>query len=67
MLMFPDASIPIVEMSVIKNDNPEEHIKIGIILQSLRSQNILIIGSGASFHNFSGIMSNEKKWNQRSK
>lgn len=52
MLMFPAADIPVVQMSVLNSLDPEKHIKLGEALRELRKDNILIIGSGLSFHNF---------------
>ena len=52
MLMYPDASIPVVAMSLVKSLDPAEHIRIGKALAPLREQGVLIVGSGASFHNF---------------
>jgi len=51
LLMFPKADIPVVQLSLKQNLDPEEHIKIGKILEPLRSENILIVGSGLSYHN----------------
>lgn len=51
MLMYPLANIPCVQLSLLKNLNPQQHIDIGKALQSLRKENILVIGSGMSFHN----------------
>ncbi len=50
-LMYPLAKIPCIQLSLIKNLNPREHIALGKSLASLREKNILIIGSGMSFHN----------------
>lgn len=47
---FPDGSIPVVEMSVERNLDPQFHIKAGRALADLRDQGILIVGSGMSFH-----------------
>ena len=52
MLMVPDASIPVVSISVLEEESAEKHIAIGEALKSLRKKGILIVGSGASFHNF---------------
>ena len=52
MLMYPSAEIPIVSMSIDQSLDPEMHIRIGNLLSSLREENVLIIGSGSSFHNF---------------
>lgn len=50
-LMFPAADIPCVQLSLLSNLRPEEHLKIGGALAFLRAENILIVGSGFSFHN----------------
>lgn len=51
MLMYPSAEIPIVQLSLKQNLDPQEHIEIGKFLEPLRSENILIVGSGLSYHN----------------
>ncbi len=51
LLMYPDADIPIVQLSLKHNLDPAEHIKMGKILAPLRNENILIVGSGLSYHN----------------
>ena len=51
MLMFPNADIPVVQLSLHNSLDPQAHLKIGHALQSLRAQDVLIIGSGMSFHN----------------
>jgi 4,5-DOPA dioxygenase extradiol len=50
-LMYPEANIPCVQLSLVSSLNAEEHIDIGIALMDLRKENVLIIGSGFSFHN----------------
>jgi len=50
-IMFPDASIPCVQLSLLNSLDPKEHIRIGKALSDLRNENLLIIGSGFSFHN----------------
>ena len=47
---FPDADIPIVEMSVEQGFDPGLHLAAGRSLASLRDEGVLIIGSGMSFH-----------------
>lgn len=51
MLMFPNADIPVVQLSLRKDLDPGVHLKAGKALESLRDEGVLIIGSGMSFHN----------------
>jgi len=50
-IMYPDASIPCVQLSLVSNLDPSRHIGIGRALGSLSRNNVLVIGSGFSFHN----------------
>lgn len=50
-IMYPDAKLPIVSLSVDSKRSPKEQYEIGRMLQSLREQDVLIIGSGGTVHN----------------
>lgn len=50
-IMFPEADIPCVQLSLEQNLDPALHVQIGKALQSLEWDNLLVIGSGFSFHN----------------
>jgi aromatic ring-opening dioxygenase catalytic subunit (LigB family) len=50
-LIYPEASIPTVQLSLLASLSPEDHWDMGEKLQPLLDENILIIGSGFSFHN----------------
>lgn len=50
-IMYPDADIPCVQLSLINSLDPMEHIQIGKALAGLADENILVLGSGFSFHN----------------
>ena len=49
--MFPDASIPVVQLSINKYLSPNEMYELGTKLQSLRNEGYLIMGSGNIVHN----------------
>jgi aromatic ring-opening dioxygenase catalytic subunit (LigB family) len=55
-LIFPEADIPIVQVSLTTSLDPAEHIALGEALAPLREQNILLVGSGLSYHNMSALM-----------
>ena len=50
-LMYPAATIPVVQLSLLHSLDPVSHIALGRALASLRERNVLIVGSGMSFHN----------------
>jgi 4,5-DOPA dioxygenase extradiol len=50
-LIYPDADIPVVALSVNRNLSNEQQYQIGKALAELREQDVLIIGSGGTVHN----------------
>ena len=50
-IMFPGADIPCIQLSLVNSLDPSEHLDIGRALQGLDYENLLVIGSGFSFHN----------------
>jgi aromatic ring-opening dioxygenase catalytic subunit (LigB family) len=52
---FPEARIPIVQLSLQTGLDPAQHIAIGRALAPLRDANIVVIGSGLSFHNLAAL------------
>ena len=50
-LMYPQADIPSLQLSLLRGLNPAAHIALGKALCELMKENILVIGSGFSFHN----------------
>ncbi len=56
-IMFPKADIPCVQLSILNSLDPQAHIELGEALRQLREKNVLIIGSGFSFHNMKAFKS----------
>lgn len=49
--MYPDADIPIVQLSLNAHGSPQDHYAIGKALAELRDDNILILAAGNIVHN----------------
>lgn len=56
-LIYPEANIPIVEVSINSQLSANTHFQLGRALRSLRKQGILILGSGGISHNLHEIFS----------
>jgi 4,5-DOPA dioxygenase extradiol len=50
-LMFPDADIPVTQVSLHPSLNPGLHLRLGEALSTISKRDVLFIGSGFSFHN----------------
>jgi aromatic ring-opening dioxygenase catalytic subunit (LigB family) len=50
-VMFPDANVPVVAMSLHASLDPALHCALGQALCPLRDDGVLVMGSGMSFHN----------------
>ena len=55
-MMYPQADIPVLQISLVKGLDPDEHISLGRALRDLAGENILFIGSGFSFHNMGAFL-----------
>lgn len=59
-IMYPDAQVPCVQLSLIRKLDPATHIRLGRALSDLRKHNVLIIGSGFSFHNMQAFFTSDQ-------
>lgn len=50
--LFPNADVPVINLSVNPSLPPEKQYAIGEAVAALKERNIVIIGSGSTVHNF---------------
>lgn len=55
-LMYPQADIPVFQVSLIRDGSTAEHYRMGVALQPLQEQGVLVIGSGSVTHNLGEVM-----------
>lgn len=53
--IYPEADIPVFQLSVDKNASADQHYKMGQEIYKLREQGVLILGSGNVVHNLARI------------
>lgn len=63
-LLYPNADIPVISMSVNPRISPEEQYKIGKSLSALREKDILIVASGGTVHNLRVLEWQENQMNE---
>lgn len=54
-LMYPQADIPVAQISLRRGAAPDENERMGKALRELRDSGVLIIGSGSITHNLSAL------------
>ncbi len=50
-VMYPEADVPVFQVSMLESYDPGDHFRLGRALAPLRDQGVLIVGSGLSYHN----------------
>ena len=54
-VMYPDADIPLIQLSLDRNESRQYHFDLGQKLKALRDKGVLIMGSGNVVHNLGRI------------
>lgn len=55
-LIFPNANVPTVQLSLMTGLDPKAHLELGRALAPLRDEEVFIVGSGMSYHNMQDFM-----------
>ena len=50
-VIYPQADVPLLQLSLRRGLDPAQHVALGRALAPLRDEDVLVVGSGLSFHN----------------
>ena len=56
--MYPHATVPVTQLSLIRNGSPAQHVALGQALTPLRDEGVLVFATGAITHNFDWLDAN---------
>ncbi len=55
LLMYPDGSIPVIQLSLLNSLDARAHVAMGAALAPLANDDVLLLGSGFTFHNMNAF------------
>jgi 4,5-DOPA dioxygenase extradiol len=56
LAMYPQAEIPVTQLSLIRHGSPVQHLALGRALAPLRAEGVLVVATGAITHNFDWLL-----------
>ncbi|MCP8897689.1 DODA-type extradiol aromatic ring-opening family dioxygenase [Gilvimarinus xylanilyticus] len=66
-IMYPNANIPVVQLSLKQGLDTAAHLALGEALQGLNYDGLLVLGSGFSFHNMREFFNSDPEAEQKNR